>query len=69
MEAEASKALILVIFLLLTLRLGLMVHRRSRARQPINVWMLPILIALLVCWLLIMLGGSSPLSPFIYTLF
>ncbi len=32
-------------------------------------WMLPMVITLLVFALLIMLGGSSPLSPFIYTLF
>lgn len=32
-------------------------------------WMLPMVITLLVFALLIMLGGSSPISPFIYTLF
>lgn len=32
-------------------------------------WMLPMVITLLVFALLIVLGGSSPLSPFIYTLF
>ena len=32
-------------------------------------WMLPMVITLLVFALLIVVGGSSPLSPFIYTLF
>ena len=32
-------------------------------------WMLPMVITLLVFALLIILGGSSPISPFIYTLF
>ncbi len=32
-------------------------------------WMLPMVITLLVFALLIVIGGSSPLSPFIYTLF
>ena len=32
-------------------------------------WMLPMVITLIVFALLIVLGGSSPLSPFIYTLF
>lgn len=32
-------------------------------------WMLPMVITLLVFALLIMVGSSSPLSPFIYTLF
>jgi len=32
-------------------------------------WMLPMVITLLVFALLIVLGGSSPISPFIYTLF
>ena len=32
-------------------------------------WMLPMVITLIVFALLIVIGGSSPLSPFIYTLF
>ncbi len=32
-------------------------------------WMLPMVITLIVFALLILIGGSSPLSPFIYTLF
>ena len=32
-------------------------------------WMLPMVITLIVFALLIVVGGSSPLSPFIYTLF
>ncbi len=32
-------------------------------------WMLPMVITLLVFAVLIAVGGSSPLSPFIYTLF
>lgn len=32
-------------------------------------WMLPMVITLMVFALLIIAGGSSPLSPFIYTLF
>ena len=32
-------------------------------------WMLPMVITLIVFALLIIIGGSSPLSPFIYTLF
>ena len=32
-------------------------------------WMLPMVITLLVFALLIVVGGSSPISPFIYTLF
>ena len=32
-------------------------------------WMLPMVITLLVFAALIVLGGSSPISPFIYTLF
>ncbi len=40
MEAEAGKALTLLILVLLALRLGMMVHRRSRARQPIHGGML-----------------------------
>ena len=32
-------------------------------------WMLPMVITLLVFAVLIVVGGSSPLSPFIYTLF
>ncbi len=32
-------------------------------------WMLPMVITLMVFALLIVLGSSSPLSPFIYTLF
>ena len=32
-------------------------------------WMLPMVITLIVFALLIVVGGSTPLSPFIYTLF
>ena len=32
-------------------------------------WMLPMVITLIVFAALIVLGGSSPISPFIYTLF
>ena len=32
-------------------------------------WMLPMVITLIVFAVLIAVGGSSPLSPFIYTLF
>jgi hypothetical protein len=32
-------------------------------------WMIPMLIVLLLVGLLLVLGGSSPLAPFIYTLF
>ncbi len=32
-------------------------------------WLLPMVITLMVFALLIVLGSSSPLSPFIYTLF
>lgn len=32
-------------------------------------WMLPMVITLIVFALLIVLGGSSPVGPFIYTLF
>jgi len=34
-----------------------------------KLWLLPILVFLLIFGILIVLGQSSPLAPFIYTLF
>lgn len=38
-------------------------------RQRKKWWLVPLIIALILLGILIVLGGSSALAPFIYTLF
>ncbi len=51
------------------MRLGVMGELLAFLWKRKLYWMLPMVITLLVFALLIVAGGSSPLSPFIYTLF
>ena len=53
----------------LFMRLGVMGELLAFLWKRKLYWMLPMVITLLVFGLLIFLGASSPLSPFIYTLF
>jgi len=50
-------------------RLGVLGELLSFLWRRKLYWMLPMVIVLLVFALLILIGGSSPISPFIYTLF
>ena len=51
------------------MRLGVLGELLSYLWKRKLYWMLPMVITLIVFALLIVLGGSSPISPFIYTLF